>query len=79
VTALADLRVNAAHDEVADGGPCQRKISRWRFSGHCVGSLLSLNVLGIPWVYQVVKDGTRDVADRGVRCVPATTFFAALA
>jgi hypothetical protein len=35
--------------------------------------------LRIPWVYQVVKDGTRDVVDRGVRCVPATTFLAALA
>jgi hypothetical protein len=22
-------------------------------------------------VYQVVKDGTRDAVDRGVRCVPA--------
>jgi hypothetical protein len=35
--------------------------------------------LRIPWVYQVVKDGTRDAVDRGVRCVPAARFLAALA
>lgn len=32
-----------------------------------------------PPVSQVVKDGTRDVVDEGVRCVPASTFLAALA
>jgi hypothetical protein len=35
--------------------------------------------LQIPRVYQVVKDCTRDVVDDGVRCVPASTFLAALA
>ncbi|MCX6545966.1 MAG: ATP-binding protein [Acidobacteria bacterium] len=35
--------------------------------------------LRVPWVYQVVKDCTRDVVDDGVRCVPASTFLAALA
>ena len=35
--------------------------------------------LRIPWVYLVVNEGSRDVVDRGVRCVPAATFLAALA
>ena len=51
-------------------------------AGHEVDFLPSLRFfrdrLRIPWVYQVVKYGTRDVVDDGVRCVPATTFLAAL-
>ena len=34
--------------------------------------------LKIPFVYQVVLDGTRDFVDRGVRCLPAADFLAAL-
>jgi len=35
--------------------------------------------LRIPWVYQVVLRGTRDIDDDGVRVVPASSFLAALA
>jgi hypothetical protein len=34
--------------------------------------------LRIPWAYQVVLDGQRDIVDRGVRIVPAARFLAAL-
>ena len=34
--------------------------------------------LRIPFAYQVVLDGTRDFVDRGVRCLPAADFLAAL-
>jgi hypothetical protein len=34
--------------------------------------------LRIPWVYQVVREATRDVVDGGIRCVPAATFLEAL-
>lgn len=34
--------------------------------------------LQIPLAYQVVLDGTRDFVDRGVRCLPASDFLAAL-
>jgi predicted AAA+ superfamily ATPase len=32
----------------------------------------------IPWVYQVVLDGTRDFEQSGIRCLPARQFLAAL-
>ncbi len=35
--------------------------------------------LHIPFVYQVVLDGERDFVERGVRCLPAGDFLAALA
>ena len=34
--------------------------------------------LQIPWSYQVVLDGKRDFVERGVRCLPARQFLAAL-
>jgi len=34
--------------------------------------------LRIPWVYQVVREATRDVVDGGIRCVPAATFLETL-
>ncbi len=34
--------------------------------------------LGIPWVYQVVLEGTRDFVEDGVRVVPASQFLGAL-
>jgi hypothetical protein len=34
--------------------------------------------LRIPWVYQVVLEGQRDFIERGIRCVPARSFFGAL-
>jgi predicted AAA+ superfamily ATPase len=34
--------------------------------------------LKIPFVYQVVLEGTRDFVEDGVRCVPAADFLAAL-
>ena len=34
--------------------------------------------LRIPWAYQAVLDGQRDIVDRGVRIVPAARFLAAL-
>lgn len=34
--------------------------------------------LQIPFTYQVVLEGTRDFVDRGVRCLPAADFLAAL-
>lgn len=33
--------------------------------------------LQIPWVYQVVLEGTRDFVQNGVRCLPAHQFFSA--
>ena len=35
--------------------------------------------LKIPAAYQVTRDGSRDRMDRGVRCLPAAPFLAALA
>lgn len=34
--------------------------------------------LRIPFVYQVVLDGTRDFVDRGIRCLPAADFLSSL-
>jgi predicted AAA+ superfamily ATPase len=34
--------------------------------------------LGLEWCYQVVLDGKRDFEQRGVRCLPASQFLAAL-
>lgn len=35
--------------------------------------------LGIPWAYQVLREGDRDFVEEGVRVVPAARFLAALA
>ncbi|MBN1444060.1 MAG: ATP-binding protein [Planctomycetes bacterium] len=34
--------------------------------------------LRIPWAYQVVLEGDRDFVEKGVRCLPASAFLAAL-
>lgn len=35
--------------------------------------------LAIPFAYQVVRDGSRDFVEKGIRCLPAAPFLAALA
>jgi hypothetical protein len=34
--------------------------------------------LQVPWAYQVVFEGNRDFVEKGVRCLPAHRFLAAL-